>query len=350
MLKHRLKIGLRRAVAKFGYAFGAWKLANKNGCSRVTILTLHCVGFPEGTDYLPSYMKLSEDDFDSLLDRLAISFEMVDLNEALRRLSSKEKNANSIVITLDDGYKDNYTYAYPILKKRGIPFTVFLEAGAVNRTHLSWINKYFFIDKARGSSYFAGRYAQKCGDKALSMKLAEVVSAEGNVEYGVKKIIKYDVDSVERDRITDEIFKEAGGNEQKILDGAYLSWDEVKKMAKNGVSFGCHTVTHPILSRLTKEEARKEIVDSTKLIKENAGVDVESFAFPWGRAWDYNKETIEILKEEGFSCGLAMDETSAVPGSCDRFNLSRYPLAEGFSIADILAEASGLYGLFGGKL
>jgi hypothetical protein len=59
---------------------------------------------------------------------------------------------------------------------------------------------------------------------------------------------------------------------------------------------------------------------------------------------------MKILKEEGFICGLVMDETSTLPETADLYQLSRYPLAEGFTKADILAEASGLYGCFGGRL
>ena len=113
-------------------------------------------------------------------------------------------------------------------------------------------------------------------------------------------------------------------------------------MADGGISFGAHTMSHAILSRLEREAQRKEIVDSKRLIEEKAGVEVKTFAYPWGRAWDFNDDTKAVLKEEGFTSGLAMDEASALPGRCDLYDLSRYPLAEGFRLDEIIAEATGL--------
>lgn len=351
MWKHKLKIGLKRGVANTGKATGLWRLANAaSRKGRITILTLHCVGFPEGTNYLPAYMKIAEKDFDALMGLLRRSFEFITLEEAVRRLSSGEKHKNALVITLDDGYLDNRTYALPILQEHGIPFTVFLEAGAVDRRGLSWIHKYFFIDYKKGSSYFAAQYAKRCPESDLTKRLTETAAVGGNVEYAVKRLLKYEIEAAERDRITDEIFQELGGDEQELLDGAYLSWEDVKVMADAGVSFGCHTMSHPILSTLTKEEMRLEIIEARKVIKDRAGIETNTFAYPWGRSWDFNQEAMDVLEEEGFLCGLAMDETSALPGSADLYNLSRYPLAEGFSTADILAEASGIYGWFGGRL
>jgi peptidoglycan/xylan/chitin deacetylase (PgdA/CDA1 family) len=332
-----------------GFATGAWRLANR--CcrrGRITILTLHCVGFPEGTGHLPPYMKLAEADFDALLGRLRRSFEMISLKEAVRRLDAREGGANAVVITLDDGYLDNRTHALPILERHQVPATIFLEAGALDRRGMSWIHKFFFVDRQKGSGFFAAEYARRTEDAALARRITQAASFEGNVEYAIKKVLKYEADRVERDRISHDIFESLGGNEEKILEGAYLSWDDVKSMADRGVSFGCHTMSHPILSTLTKEEARLEILEARKLIESKGGVEVDTFAYPWGRGWDFNEETVQVLKEEGFVCGLAMDERSALPDRHDLYNLSRYPLAEGLSTADILAEASGLHGLFFG--
>jgi len=350
MLKHKLKMGLRRNVARVGYKTGLWKVFNRlSRCGRITILTLHCVGFPKTTDFLPGYMKLEEKAFDSLLRDLLQSFRFISLDEAIKRLSEGYQGKNALVVTLDDGYKDNFTHAFPILKKHGIPATIYLEAGAVDKRKLSWINKYFFIHSQKGGGFFAGQYASACESRDLKTSLAQAASS-GNVEYAVKKIIKYQADPEERERIVHQIFMDAGGDEKKILEEAYLSWEDIKTMGDQGISFGCHTMTHPILALLTKEKMREEIESSAKLIQEKTGLKTEAFAYPWGRAWDYNKETIEVLKELGFKSGLAMDETSAIPGRCDLFNLSRYPLAQGFSMADILAVSSGLYSLFGSKL
>jgi peptidoglycan/xylan/chitin deacetylase (PgdA/CDA1 family) len=352
MLKHKLKMGLKNTLASAGLATGAWRLANRLGSrGRVTILTLHCVGHPKGSDYLPPYMKLSEEHFDFMLATLSRSFEMISLKEALDRLEAGAMGRNAVVLTLDDGYRDNMTHAMPILKKHGVPATIFLEAGAVDRRQLTWIHKFFYIDRQKDSAYTAEEYARRTQDEELSKRLRKAVLREADMEYAVKRILKYEADRLERDQIFDALFRESGGDERQALDAAYLSWDDVKAMAEDeDISFGCHTVSHPILSSLTREEARLEIREARKLIESNTGLKVDTFAYPWGRPWDYNDETVEVLKEEGFRCGLALDNRSARPGRCDFFRMSRFAVSFQLDLADIVAQASGLYGLFGGKL
>jgi peptidoglycan/xylan/chitin deacetylase (PgdA/CDA1 family) len=349
VLKHKLKMTLKRHVARYGLSTGAWRAANAlSRKGRITLLTLHCVGYPEGTDYLPSYMKLHEKAFDDLLGRLAAAFDVISLHEALDRLAGGARGRNAVVVTLDDGYRDNYTHALPILKKHGVPATVFLETAAVDRRSLSWIQKFFFVDKQRGSEYIAHEYAHRTKDPHVASKLSSAAFTSDNVEYALKKILKYEVDATERESIFDDLFKALGGEDPALLDGAYLNWDEVRAMAEEGVTIGCHTMNHPILSTLTKEEARLEIREAKRLIEEKCGFEVDTFAYPWGRSWDFNDDTIEVLKEEGFVCGLAMDETSTIPGTHDAYRLSRFPLPEQLDLADLLAQASGLYAWFGG--
>ena len=86
------------------------------------------------------------------------------------------------------------------------------------------------------------------------------------------------------------------------------------------------------------------------LIKKKTGIDARTFAYPWGRIWDFNEETIEVLKEDDFACALIMDNASLFPGKCDFFRLSRYPILSNFNLEDILAQSSGLFDWFGDKL
>lgn len=353
MLKHKLKMGLKNTVARGGYATGLWRFANRvSRKGRITILTLHCVGSPSGTEFLPTYMKLSEELFDRLLSDLARGFDVIPLDEALARLADPSQcdRKNAVVITLDDGYKDNLTHALPILKKYNMPATVFLEAGAVDRQSLTWIHKFFYLRRYKGPAHIADEYMRGTSDEKRAEKLREArAGPKEQLEYQIKRLLKYDIDHEERERIFENAFVEAGGDAQKLLDEAYLTWDEVSTMAEQGISFGCHTMNHPILSTLSKEDARQEIVGARTLIKEKTGIDAHTFAYPWGRNWDFNDETIDVLKEEGFSCGLVMDNSSLFPGKCDFFRLGRYPILSELNIEDVFAQCSGIYDWFGSK-
>ena len=83
-----------------------------------------------------------------------------------------------------------------------------------------------------------------------------------------------------------------------------LTWDDVKIMHKHGISFGSHTVNHPILSRLRMEKARCEIYDSKRIIEEKLGSTVTTFAYPGGKKEDFSEEIKEIVGDAGYTCAL----------------------------------------------
>ena len=83
-----------------------------------------------------------------------------------------------------------------------------------------------------------------------------------------------------------------------------LTWDHVRIMHENDISFGSHTVTHPILSRVPISRARTELCISKRVIEEKLGCPVKTFAYPNGKEEDFNETTKLLLKEAGYICAL----------------------------------------------
>jgi len=79
-----------------------------------------------------------------------------------------------------------------------------------------------------------------------------------------------------------------------------LSWDEVREMSTNGISFGAHTVNHPVLADISLEEARREILESKKTIENKIQKTVKTFAYPYGKDKDYSVDVTKIVEELGF--------------------------------------------------
>ena len=83
-----------------------------------------------------------------------------------------------------------------------------------------------------------------------------------------------------------------------------LTWDQIKEMAENDISFGAHTVNHPVLSRIPLNKAEYEIVESKKRIEENIGKPVTSFAYPFGKKSQYSSALFPILRDFEFKCAV----------------------------------------------
>jgi len=113
-------------------------------------------------------------------------------------------------------------------------------------------------------------------------------------------------------------------------------------MIGNLVCFGAHTMTHPILTNIPIEKARKEILGSKEELEKWIAKDVKFFAYPNGDVSDFNDEIIKIIKEAGFSCAL-----TSIDGNCkigdDLFRLKRRVVDGGFSIPCLAAKIIGLW-------
>ena len=104
-----------------------------------------------------------------------------------------------------------------------------------------------------------------------------------------------------------------------------LSWEEINEMAKNGISFGAHTVNHPILSNVPLSVAERELHESKNVIEAKTGRQVSVFAYPFGKKEHYNQTLYPLLKRLNFTCAVTTVESSNRHG-VNLFSLSRnYP-------------------------
>lgn len=101
-----------------------------------------------------------------------------------------------------------------------------------------------------------------------------------------------------------------------------LTWDQIKEMSENRISFGAHTVSHPIMSRISIEMAEREIQESKKTIEEKIGRPITSFAYPFGKKAQYSSALFPVLEKLGFKCAVTT-ETAANNHRTPLFELNR---------------------------
>lgn len=203
----------------------------------------------------------------------------------------------SMAISFDDGYLDNYTLAYPVLKKYGVPATIYLTTSLIGTLERTWPDEIELAIMETQKDEF--KLQTLFGDKEVQIK------TKGEKEQASMKIaeaLKNRPDD-ERKKIMGEIKKILGEDrnyENNLKPRIMLNWNEVKKMAANGITTGSHSHTHPILSSMPFEKAKEEILNSKKMIEENLGIQVKHFAFPNGKEEDFNEELRNYCQEIGF--------------------------------------------------
>jgi hypothetical protein len=104
------------------------------------------------------------------------------------------------------------------------------------------------------------------------------------------------------------VLRASGGPEQD--DEPMLTWEMVRELRQGGITMGTHTISHPILTQLDDDEARREIVESKRRIEEELGDSVRHFAYPNGAPLDWNVRLKEIVRATGLETAV-----TAIPGS-----------------------------------
>lgn len=346
-LKNTLRKALRRTLA-LANGIGLGLLLRRLGRARgAAIVMTHCVGHVPETRYLPADMKTSVPKVESLLKALRRrGIRAATVREVVERLDRGDPARDLVAFTMDDGYRDNYTEALPLLQRYGGSGTVFVETGVVGDRVVSWMHRYFYVVAARGERWFADEYLKRSGEDAVREKLGRA-AAGGNSTHGalydLKRVLKYEADIGDRDRVTREILAAMGASDRDIA-GAFLTWDEVEALDRAGVELGAHTVHHEILSRLDPAGVRREIGESTRALGQHVRGPIVTFAYPFGRRWDYSDECFAALRELGYRSACAAIDGTNEPAT-DRWQLKRLPLNDDISIDEVLAELDGTFDL-----
>ncbi len=215
-------------------------------------------------------------------------------------LGTKPVEKNVCAITFDDGYENNYTQAFPILKQEGIPATIFLATDFINNQNPLWpdVLEYAINASKVDSVIIVWPNEQK---KYSIKNKEEKIKSDNEIREKLKKL-----PDNERSQILQSLVKQTGADLKNVIknfpDHRPLSWSMIQEMNHNDITFGAHTVHHPILSRLNHEEQKKEITKSIEQIKSRLE-RCDQFAYPNGQLGDWNEDTEEVLGSSSIKSG-----------------------------------------------
>lgn len=299
---------------------------------QVAIIAYHRVGGV--ADYPWSLIPVSPQDFDRQVRYLRRTYRIISLEELSNSLGNlKALPPKTAVITFDDGYRDVYLNAFPVLKNYDIPATVFLTTGNIGTCNLFWWDK-------------VGYVIWKTGLDALDLGelgIYHLKSAGGRLQASriIEKKLKNMPDEKRSEWIEALVRRSGVDIPTKLGKELILSWDDVKEMSRNGFSFGAHTVNHPILTRLPLEAARREIIESKMKIEAELDQEVDTFCYPNGEPGDFNGDIQEILKSSGFRCAVTLKPLAFISSEARPFALPRITGASSYELFELIM--SGLY-------
>ena len=296
--------GLEIALARLTGA-----LASQGGRhGSLVVLTYHRV-LPKPDPLLPGEPDAAE--FASQMDMLSCVFKLIGLAEARDRLLARSLPPRAMCITFDDGYANNCEIALPILRERGIPATVFVATGFLNGGRM-------FNDTMIEAVRRAGSVLDLAPLGLGRYELPDVAARRRAIDQILPAIKHLDPD--ERLARVERIAEIVGA---RLPDDLMMTDEQVRKLADNGVEIGAHTVRHPVLTRVTPERARTELVESRRRLQAITGRPVTSFAYPNGRpVSDYDASHVALVRDSGFELAVSTAPGAASP-LCDPFQIPR---------------------------
>jgi peptidoglycan/xylan/chitin deacetylase (PgdA/CDA1 family) len=230
----------------------------------------------------------------------------------------------AVAITFDDGYRDNYAHAFPILEEYGFPATIFLATDFIGTGEMPWHDRVLAFFRSEDVSEFA--YAPA----GIAARKLSGAPSRRHLAFELLEWLKTFRPS-ERDRhiaaFTGSSTAAAGSGPRPAAERLMLDWDEVRKMRAAGIHFGAHTRSHPILSSLDPELREAEIAGSRAVIERELGEPVTLFAYPNGKPGDYGEPDKAALRRQGFACALTTT-IGVNTSNGDMFEILRRPAWE----------------------
>jgi peptidoglycan/xylan/chitin deacetylase (PgdA/CDA1 family) len=244
----------------------------------------------------PFFGALPTDVFDRQMRLIARHYVVLPVEELVGRLRAGTVPRNALAITFDDGYRDVLTHAAPILARYHLPATVFLATGFIGTGEIPWYDR--LADALKATS--ALRVSMPFSEEVLPLETRQArLHALATLQAHLKGL-----PDVDFRKALDTLLESLGKGDHDREKNAFLRWDEVQALRGLGFRIGAHTVSHPILSRLSLDQARTEVIESKRAIEARCGIVPRAFAYPNGGEADYTPEVIELVRSAGFECAV----------------------------------------------
>jgi peptidoglycan/xylan/chitin deacetylase (PgdA/CDA1 family) len=254
----------------------------------VVVLGYHRVGDPSKTLLDRGVFSATAADFDAQLDVLARSFEVIALDDL--EAAAERPRGRALMLTFDDGYRDQAAPAARLLHARGLPATFFLTTGFLDGGGLSWWDEIAWMVRTSG----AGRL--RADGHFLS---SDVAFDEPERELAVRALLERfrHLPGEEYGPFLDFVGERLATGRAAGDAGPWMSWDDARGLERLGHRVGGHTVSHPILARLDADAQRHEVAGCLERLRGELTDPVDSFAYPSGHRGSFDAGTVALLRE-----------------------------------------------------
>ena len=243
---------------------------------------------------------------------MAVS-EIVDCLENGRALP-----AGAVAVTFDDGFIDNYTHAFPVLRSRNIPACIFLSTEYVGKFKPYWFEA-------------IAQLLMSAPVGSVRLPAIDVLLPRADERRIRREDIRLTLSELKR--LPDELRRSnmdalepqmRGLIDARVGFGAHaMDWAQVQEMHRSGIEFGSHGTSHAVLSRLNDADLARELTQSRLEIEQATGTPVTAIAYPVGGEDSIGERVVAAARDAGYRLGFTYLQGTNEVSRTDRMRLAR---------------------------
>jgi peptidoglycan/xylan/chitin deacetylase (PgdA/CDA1 family) len=316
--------------------------------NRLIVLTYHSV-LPSEIDIEDYEARnvVTQEMFAWQMRYLAKHYRCLPLAQAVQQLGGDGALPQyAVAVTFDDGFQNNLRYALPVLSEYRVPVTIFVTTGHVGHgTRLLWTER---VGRLLGRAKPPLTVTLPGEPMPLTLSLQTAGQRAGAIAIALKWLKSMPSDR--RECAIDELDRRlraldvgpGGSSEPNPERYRFLTWSEVRALARQGVTIGSHTISHAILTSLDDDRRVEEVVESKQTIEQHLGTPCTLFGYPNGTQDDFDDRDKANLRRAGYVAAVAQ-MTGVNDRDTDRFALRRLNIGRGHTPALFIAQVSGLW-------
>lgn len=317
----------RRLIANSLYYSGLLWLAAAIKFHRRTVVLMYHRVLPAGADtFSADSICVKPETFARQMTFLRRYFRILSIAELAEHLDSgRELPSRSCVVTFDDGWRDNFDYALPILREQQVPAAIFVATDYIGSEDCFWQERLarLMFNAVNANPAAREQVEQIVGDPGLGERgAAEQRRIVRDAVDGLKVLPQAEIAALEA-RVRATLGSAVNSGEDRFMD-----WEQVALLTKGSrVTVGSHGCSHTPLTKLPEDRAAFEVDDAGKRIAQAVGVPTASIAYPNG---NHNDAVVRFTRAAGYRLGFTTDK-GLIGDVRDPFRLPRINIHEGAS-------------------
>jgi len=292
---------IKAAISQLLHDTGADRvLRNRAQCPVVFAYHRVVPNFATAATHTLPPMLISSQMFERHLEWIGQRFSIVSLDEIGSTLEQGKTFRDPVAaITFDDGYQDTYRYAFPILKRRGIPAAVFVVTGLVGTSHAPTHDKLYAL-----LSQAFSRWRNPC--RSLSEVLHDLKIITGSIRkarrigsspFEITRKLLVGLPLSEISRVVDALEDRVCPPPALIEGFRTLTWEMLAEMNSRGITIGSHTRSHILLTNEDHSTVQRELEQSRVELAKHLDIPIHHFSYPDGR---FSGNSIRAVASAGY--------------------------------------------------